>query len=845
MAYFIHLMLGLVCFQLALIPLGKANTSHIQLDEKASWPAFRANLKNQGYSAQPARYVGDQPWFFKTEKGIFSTAVIDRHQNIYAGSADKNFYVLSPEGQLLWTLQTGEIIDSAAVLTTDQKNLYVTVPSGDGHIYHLNASANNLEGLDRIQWKFSAHDHPHSQGVGYPWFEGNVAIDQNATFYAGNTNWNFYAIDAHTGNLKWVYPSNNMNWSAPSFDDQGHLYWTSLDQSVRKMDAITGKVIWSRRTLGFNSSSVALDFEGRAFTASFDGSLYAYDQETGQRLWSIKTQDHIYASPALSFTPDKRLKAIYITSTDGQLYKVNPSGKVDWQFDTQAVIRSSPVINSTENGQDIIYFGAGNGLLYAINEDGALRWAFDTNSHDPYLKDRNDLNASPALSKNGLIINGEHGYLWYIPYDYPLHHPDDPRSVISIDSQADGVHLSIKSGGWEDLGKRRLNPSSMINLSFAYYENGNKQKAGLNTWLHASNISIDPPTPFTWEISGSAQEIYIRPQTMLQPNHNYTIRINGSTISHGLKVGMTELGGSKFIPFQAEVEFTTGGFTPSTVNWKPNDDEILAFDFYRLAFASPPIITSLNQIGFDSLQWKLVIIDSQANSEDPDRGRLLAWLVESDTTPHGDSPLSIPLSGEYWGSHYILKGQDMTLDMAGIKVSVDEIDIRGQLNSDLVADSNSTIYVRIKPSIDFNYGPSFALSGILNSNFRVPLSGTYLLHPSDHGPAHLRPPGVTAEITHYIPPSWLRHGELHVAIDSSEVMPGGRHMELFLFDLEAFKPLGLIKLHELQDSGSSLSARVSLPKTWNKSKRIGAYLMYRLYPIWLGELTASKVLFEP
>jgi outer membrane protein assembly factor BamB len=49
-----------------------------------------------------------------------------------------------------------------------------------------------------------------------------------------------------------------------------------------------------------------------------------------------------------------------------------------WSYDTEDVIRSSPIVNQSPEGTDVVYFGAGDGILYAIDEDGAVRWEFDT-----------------------------------------------------------------------------------------------------------------------------------------------------------------------------------------------------------------------------------------------------------------------------------------------------------------------------------------------------------------------------------------------------------------------------------------------------------------------------------
>ncbi len=199
-------------------------------------------------------------------------------------------------GRSKWKYKTGEIIDSAAALgrLDPQTGDTVTFISGDGFMYHFRSGDfSSVE--ERLVWKFEAQPRP---GVSFNrWFEGNVAIGPDGTLYAGNTNFNYYAIHPD-GSLKWTYSTGSNNWSQAAFGDDGTLYWGSVDTFIRAVSP-AGKERWRRRTLGFIAASAALGSDGTVYIGSFDSQLYALDPDTGRVKWKFSTQDHIYSSAAL------------------------------------------------------------------------------------------------------------------------------------------------------------------------------------------------------------------------------------------------------------------------------------------------------------------------------------------------------------------------------------------------------------------------------------------------------------------------------------------------------------------------------------------------------------------
>ncbi len=129
-----------IAISLSTFLIGSALTAEASPLLKSSWPKFRADFAQTGRSSLPMRMSDQKPWVFKTSKGIFSSPVIGPRGEIYIGSADRNFYALSSEGQMLWKVPTGEIIDSSALLDSQGR---LTFGSGDGILRSLERESGN------------------------------------------------------------------------------------------------------------------------------------------------------------------------------------------------------------------------------------------------------------------------------------------------------------------------------------------------------------------------------------------------------------------------------------------------------------------------------------------------------------------------------------------------------------------------------------------------------------------------------------------------------------------------------------------------------------------------------
>ncbi len=816
--------------------------------ELLPWPTFRHDRRNSGRSPLPARYHGDHPWHFQTGKGIFASPVIDDEGMIYVGSADHSFYALRPDGSLAWRFLTGEIIDSAAALPPTDPAIGPTilVPSGDGFLYCLRRGE---AGAEREVWKFDARLAPRASYNN--WFEANIALGPDGAIYAGNTNFNYYALTSD-GRLQWTYKTSANNWSQAAIADDGTVFWGSNDTKVRAVGP-DGREKWRRRTWGFIAASAALGSDDTLYIGSFDSNLYALDSRTGRVHWKFKTHDHIYASAALGEDANGRTTAIYFGSTDGIFYALSPQGDLLWSFDTGAPIRSSPVIGPalTDETGDIVYFGCGDGRVYALNaDDGSRRWSYDTTPADPILCDRNDLNGSPALGPTGLYIGGEHGQIWYIPYDYPLHVADPRGSVLpstDLPVRAAGLYY-VTPGGNLTLGDPPPLPAaSILTLRLVVRKQGRSFPARL--LRRSLRITSSPPFPLHWELAADGRHLHLFPDGFLTPGATYTLHLQGNYTFGGLRLGNLKLGGRKAGAFAHDFTFTVA---PAANTWplRLGPDQVDALSWTRLAVPIPTMLPSLNQIGFDYLHWILGVV-AQTPPDAQGEGKSVLWAIgarydENDQlVADPASDFALPLSGPYRGDAFILSNRRFQMAITGIPIPFNLLQLRGQIDAHLNVRPGATGFADARVLAIPTFGPLLVLAGLASNGWRKLLAMcTYLAGPYDRvGGANVRPPGIHLADFTFTPPSPRQQGRLSArfALDPGHTYPLARHRPgLLLLDPHRIEPVFLdyhrLLASETDPAGNLAAVHLTLPAGTTLPSPLQAIVLLDVFPLQTLEL---------
>ncbi len=599
---------------------GDSFSYSVPLDAKSPWPKFRANELQNGRSPVAPDRGNGIPWEFKTKKGIFSSPVVDGDGIVYIGSADQRFYAIRKDGSLAWSIQTGEIIDSAALLD-DRGRVYFG--SGDAFVY----CADRRTGA--VLWKSKAHSVKEVQEVfglktyNVNWFEGNIGILKDGTLLAPNDNYLVYTLMRDTGKRITQYVANEMIWSLPAVNTRtGRVFFGTCFMAMKNVfcyDTVSGKQKWTAGGLGTNAASPLLTSSktnGALVIGGFDGFLRAYAQDSGKELWKFGARDHIYASAAQLSDG-----TIIVPSADGSIYALDPeSGRQKWAFDTLEPIRSSPAVD----GKDRIYVGSGEGRLFCVNPDGTLRWAYRC-----IMGDRNDLNASPALGRDGVYIAGENGGVFFIPYDYPLSPAGkgDPRCTLGPkeDLPDEGVFMIYTApfGGLVKETPKVINANEAVTFSLFVRQKGDTVLSAIDR--DSLKVSVSGSPAMAVNVAANRRFVTISPkEAWIGPaGGTITVGLKGTYTTKMSRFGLKFFCGSRGGEFNVVYTFTVparpGGAMPYRVP-RSDGDPSACFEFSRLAAPNPSMLPSWNQIGFDSLHYLAGAVEGSGN-------RALFWVI--------------------------------------------------------------------------------------------------------------------------------------------------------------------------------------------------------------------------
>jgi len=165
--------------------------------------------------------------------------------------------------------------------------------------------------------------------------------------------------------------------------------------------------------------------------------------------WKFHAGGQVWASPVVGFDG-----TIYVGSTNGNFYAVNPNGTEKWRFSTKEDVRGAAAIGA----DGTIYIGSNDRHFYALRPDGSLKWSYQTNMW---------VRTHPIIGADGTI------YFTTGPYLYAMspegtrkwRHQSVTTDDLMVSSPAIGSDGTIYVGS-DDHNLYALKPDGSLKWSF-------------------------------------------------------------------------------------------------------------------------------------------------------------------------------------------------------------------------------------------------------------------------------------------------------------------------------------------------------------------------------------------
>jgi hypothetical protein len=280
----------------------------------------------------------------------------------------------------------------------------------------------------------------------------------------------------------------------------------------------------------------------------------------------------------------------------------------------------------------------------------------------------------------------------------------------------------------------RVPPATVLATRLIVRKGGLTEDAALQSPGSSGQlVSARPSFPFTTQLSGDGHYLFIRPTGLLRPRTRYRVHIHGDW-----RVGAAP--GTDAGSVDTVLAFRTRrsrGKLPLRLRRK----RTTAFSISRLAIPLPPLLPSVNQIGFDSY-------DMIAGTLARTKRKVLLWVIGARRDRHGalvpdpSGNFQFPLAGGYRGNAMSLSSPDLSLQFSFGPVPLRLFDLRGQIAPDLSLHPGAGIYSETTCADVPNYSAQLQVAGVCNAQGTLAASGTLLTQGYGDRPANRRPKGV-------------------------------------------------------------------------------------------------------
>ncbi len=281
-------------------------------------------------------------WTHAIHYNAINSPTIGADGTIYIADTSGNLTALKPDGTPRWRTSLG--------LGTGLIGNTVVGPAGEIYVPVFGVRpAVGLASVDseagRINWIFHTQDSVLARPV----------IGADSTVYFGAYDSNFYALNPD-GSERWRYPTDGKIASGAIIGNADEVIFVSADNHCHALHP-SGALKWKVH-LGSGAGYVrapALAPDGSVILAAGTNVLALTPDGDLQWKTGLTIRDsagNVTGSAHADGSPEvARDGGIYVTTSDGALFRLHPSGSVDWSFDKGWNRASGHPITILPNGE--------------------------------------------------------------------------------------------------------------------------------------------------------------------------------------------------------------------------------------------------------------------------------------------------------------------------------------------------------------------------------------------------------------------------------------------------------------------------------------------------------------
>ena len=321
--------------------------------------------------------VGFKPLWDMATNGFIDTAPVEVNGKIFVASWDGHLRALSPAGEILWEIDTGDIIDGGLRVSGEQ----IFLQNWSRQLFQVD----QLDGRLRQIYEYpSSPADDHRQA-------GIATTDKLLLLPAWNGT--LYAFDRDTLALRWSFDAGMPLRATPlveketiyqasgsklltAMNNKGELLWQQLlsapllsspvlvDGNIAILDksgALTvfnpkGDLLWKNNIDQTSFYSTPLVVGDAIFVATAAGDVWKINSSSGQTVWSRPLGGSIYAPPVASDA------GLLVGDNDGSLYLLDfDSGRTLATYTVAGAIQSQVWVTGNR-----LFFGSRDQKLHAL-----------------------------------------------------------------------------------------------------------------------------------------------------------------------------------------------------------------------------------------------------------------------------------------------------------------------------------------------------------------------------------------------------------------------------------------------------------------------------------------------